>query len=811
MLRIPEILAPAGSREALLAAIGSGADAVYLGLDKFNARGSADNFNLSNLNEVCELAHANRVKVYLTVNVVILDSEMQEVVDMVQEAYLAGIDAVIVQDLGLIKILHELLPDLRVHVSTQVNVHSAESIRALARYGVKRVTLSREVSIDEIRTLVAVGAELGIEVEAFVHGAICICYSGQCYLSSFIGRRSANRGECAQPCRLPYELVDVKGEVVATPGKHLLSPKDLAGIGVLDKLVEAGVASLKIEGRMKSPAYVTSAVTEYRAALDALAAGEEQPNPDEALTRMSESFSRGFSPAYLKGIRGNSMMSYERPNNRGISLGRINALEGRDAYITLERDVHSDDRIEVWTNKGNFSQELGTVYVDDEPSDFAPAGARVLIGLNRSASKGDRVFRVRSAEVGREAEDAIAKASETRVPLKAKVTLRAGEPLAMSVSDTHEADSAVSVTVFGASVESARTKAITRDEVVEHVSRLGGTLFEFSDVEVELDENVGIGFSALHKIRSAALENYRLEKYFEGKSRKGKELYLPSLKQSDYLIKRAQESGVHLEVNAAVATFGGARAALNAGAHEAYVMAYDLLEAEPEKGIVVVLPRVAHDSEVDEYLGVAERFGKAVAGTLGQLVVAKRRGVEVQAHWSLNATNAHSVAVLAELGAHRVWLSPELSGRQIKEIARYAAVPVGIAVAGLAEVMVLEHCVLMSMGPCDQKCAVCKRRETPHALKDRKGYHFRVITDVTGRSHLYNSVPLDLTDAFVEIAEAGVKAVRLDLETALTSSVSGEVARVRTALMETLAGREPEKVSTDLTRGHFYRGLNKDN
>lgn len=806
MQRIPEILAPAGSKEALYAAIGSGADAVYLGLDKFNARGSADNFNRDNLSEVCELAHASDTKVYLTVNVVILPSEMQEVFEMVQDAYLSGIDAVIVQDLGLIKVLSETLPDLAIHVSTQANVHSSESLRALARYGVARVTLAREVSIDEIRTLVAVGAELGIEVEAFVHGAICICYSGQCYLSSFIGRRSANRGECAQPCRLPYELVDIKGNPVETLGKHLLSPKDLAGIELIAELVETGVASLKIEGRMKSASYVASAVSEYRAALDALSRGEAPQDAQEALSRMQESFSRGFSPAYLKKVRNNNMMSYERPNNRGVSLGRLGRIEGRDAYMTFDRDAHASDRIEIWTNQGRFSQEIGTMYVDDEPVQTVSAGSYALIGLERFANKGDRVFRVRSASVGQEAQDAIERAQEIRRVLRATVSLKVGEPLRMSLTD----EESLSVEVSGPVVEQARTKAITQDEVIEHVSRLGGTFYEFAEVEVNLDEQVGIGFSTLHKIRKEALKAYATAKYFKGIAREEQTRYLPSLKRSDYLVKNAQEAGVHIDVTAAVATYGGAKAALNAGANEAYVNAFDLIDEEAVPGITVLLPRVAHDSEVDEYLGTAERFGSAVAATLGQLTSAHARGIPVQAHWSLNATNAYSVAVLAEMGASRVWLSPELSGRQMKEIAEYAAVPLGISVAGLSEVMVMEHCVLMAMGPCDQRCELCKRRETPHALKDRKGYHFRVITDRTGRSHLYNSVPLDLRDAFNEIVTSGIKAVRLDLETALTSSVSAEVARLRTAFKDTLSGHEPQKVSSDLTRGHFYRGLNRD-
>lgn len=817
MVHRAEILAPAGDRDAFLAALGSGADAVYLGLDSFNARSSAGNFKLEELESMTQLAHAHGAKIYLTVNVIVLDHEMQEVIELIDGAWARGIDAVIIQDLGLIRVLHEVLPEVRIHASTQMNIHEPESLRALKQFDVKRVTLAREMNIDEIRTMVAVGNEIGIEVEAFVHGAICICYSGQCFLSSYIGRRSANRGQCAQPCRLAYELVDIKGNVIKTQGRHLLSPKDLAGVGVLPELLETGVHSLKIEGRMKSAEYVTQAVTVYKDAMDEIVAGNEPMVEEEAFELLAETFSRGFNSAYLKSERGNEMMSYSRPNNRGVFVGRIARFEGPDAVIAFNKPVYQGDLLDIWTSKGRFTHTLSTMYANDELSRATKEATEVLVPLDKRASVGDRVFRVRSAEVKTQASDAIKRAEEARIYVDAKLIAKKGETLSLTISDAgalkknsdnvDPADLPIEVTLTAGVVEAARTKEITRDEIVEHLDRLGGTYFEFNNIDIELDSGVGMGFSALHRIRREALEAFEVARFFDNKKREKKHPTLPALKRSNFLVKNALHAGKQINVDAVVAEFGGARAALNAGAAQAHINAFKLIEVEAEEGIVPVLPRVTHAHEFDTYLGIAERFGKAICSTLGQLKVCAERKIPAEAHWSLNTTNAYTVDALAKMGADFIWLSPELSGRQIKALARYAARPVGMAVAGLSEVMVMEHCVLMAMGPCAQNCMTCRRRETPVALKDAKGYHFRVITDDTGRSHLYNSVPLDLSDSFKEIVESGVEAVRVDLETALTSSVSAEVARVRAALMETLGGHPIERVSDNLTRGHFYRGI----
>lgn len=787
---IPELLSPAGSPAALRAAVVNGADAVYLGADRFNARRGADNFTVETLAEACEFAHLRGARIYLTANVVILPNEMGEALDLVDRAWAAGIDAVIVQDTGLLRCLAAELPDVRVHASTQLNCHSASSVAALAQLGVKRVTLSRETSLPEIADLVAAGRSVGVEIESFVHGALCMCYSGQCLLSSLIGGRSANRGMCAQPCRLKYELLDAMGREVAVPGAHLLSPKDLAGIGALPELIEARVASLKIEGRMKSAEYVAIVTGVYRSALDRAAqAPDAFAVRDGEMAVLSEAFSRGFSEAYLRGERGNEMMSYQRPNNRGVLAGRIVGVKGDTAQVSLETAVASGDLIEVWTGRGRFTQEIGPLVVEGHERGSAPAGAKVAVRLAEPAQAGDRVFRVRNAELLSAAARTFSEPDAAPVTVDVEVRVVVREPLRVVVTAGN-----VSASASGNVVEPARTKAVSAEEVREHVGRFGGTGFAAGEWDITLSPGAGIGFSELHRVRREALDVLKKRLLAPWAGRATRSPGLPRLSRRSSQTSRP--TLVAVVSNAKVAA-----RCLEAGADRVHLPAAEhTVDADPR--IVPVLSRIAHDrDEARELTAVAPGAG-AVAGTLGLLRRAHAVEAAVEAHWSLNVTNAHAAAALAELGAAFVWLSPELSGRQVASVVAQSPVPVGVAVMGRQELMVTEHCILMAAGPCGQRCSSCERRAGRHVLRDRKGYEFPVVTDAFGRSHVYNSVPLDLSGSFAEVLSTGVSAVRLDLETEDAEQAAAHVRRVRRALEGGPVAREE-----GTTTGHFFRGV----
>lgn len=388
-------------------------------------------------------------------------------------------------------VLRRELPELELHASTQMNVRGKRGIELASRLGCSRVTLARELSIEKIAEL----AKLGVDLEVFVHGALCICQSGQCLLSSLIGGRSANRGLCAQPCRLPYRLVDADGRKLADEGQYLLSPRDLCGIEMIDRLIEADVASLKIEGRMKSPEYVSTVTAIYREAIDRawedVASYEVEPGAKDTL---AEAFNRGFTQGYLAGERGNDMMGYRRPNNRGVAVGRVTGYSAGKVKLAASTDIAVGDLLEFWTSKGRVTYTV-------ESSDTLKGETKYL-GVREPVSVGDRVFRVRSAKLAADAQGRTE--AGMKIPVSIDVRMRKDEPLEIIVHDGagHEARA------LGPVVEEARTKAVTREDVIDHVGRLGATPFSCASWDIMLDEGVGIGFSTLHKTRTAALEAF---------------------------------------------------------------------------------------------------------------------------------------------------------------------------------------------------------------------------------------------------------------------------------------------------------------
>ena len=794
--RTTELLAPAGGFDALRAAVRNGADAVYLGTADLNARRGAENFTLETLAEACRFAHLRGARIYLTGNVVVLEEEMRAALDMIARAWEAGVDAVIVQDLGLLTALRKALPEVRAHASTQIDVHNADSIAALAELGVARVTLARELSVAEIASLCASSP---VELESFVHGSLCFCHSGQCFMSSMLGGRSANRGLCAQPCRLPYDLVDSEGVIAEVPGRYLLSPKDLAGVELLPRLIAAGVSALKVEGRMKSPEYVASVVSVYRAALDRALA---DPSSFEVLPaeteRLEEAFNRGFTQGYLADIRDDRMMSYTRPNNRGVPLGRVEKTLPGHATIVLDRSLESADTIEFWTAAGRFAQPAGELGLDVGSASAAPAGASVTLAVEGAVRPGDRVFRVVNAALTDAARRSWQSVEERRpVPVRVSVTLHIGEPARLELTAAGGA-----VTATGPLVEAARTKAVTADEVMEHVGRFGGTPYAADDICVHLDAGAGLGFSVLHRLRRDAVEllDERRLAPWAGRA-------LPASPEPPGLGRAAARVDRPALV-VAVLTRAAADACREAGA-DRVVLACGT-SARAASGHDALLPRIVHGSQVASVIACADASdGVAVAGNLGMVRRLGVAGRRVEADWGLNVVNPWSSQALAGLGATGVWASTELSGRQIASLVAGSPVPVGVVVAGRLELMVAEHCVLQAAGPCDHLCAGCARRARPWALRDRKGYEMPVATDAEGRAHIYNAVPLDLSRALPELLAAGVSALRLDLQSSDAQGAALVTRAWRMRLDAALRGATlPETAVTEpSTSAHFFRGL----
>ena len=813
-----ELLAPAGNMECLHAAVKAGADAVYLGAGHFNARRGADNFSLENLAEACDYAHLRGVKIYLTLNTVVLPSELPDALELARQAYRCGVDAFIVQDIGISIELSRIMPDVEVHVSTQMNIHDEDGLRAAAALGATRVTLARELSLAEIARLHELAEELGVELESFAHGALCICYSGQCFMSSLVGGRSANRGRCAQACRLPYELHNrALRKTLDAPGEHLLSPKDLCTANLIPELLHTGVASLKIEGRMKSPEYVQAVVGVYRAVIDRVEAAIDRDGIDsvvasdapelraseEEMNVLSEAFSRGFTTAYLKGKRGNEIMSYGRPNNRGVFVGRVAKVREGLVFIDPETELHVGDLIEFWTNRGHFVHTIGEFKTD--------RAGRVFFPVERAVGKGDRVFRVRNAEAAFVDDDKL-----PSVAVCARAELRIGQPALLTFT---VAAGDASVTVEGPEVEAARTKAITEEEVREHIDRMGTTPFYLSSLEIDLDEGVGMGFSMLHKLRARAAEELQeaiLAHYHARKlERTPSRAFAP-------VVRKGWCKVAALATNPACA-----RAAKRAGADLIYVPAANYRRGEAviagqlsdtaeqagyPKQCIPVLPTVSQmfDEEKRNGFDIWKRVKAdkpVMVENLGQLLHATEMGAAPEVGPHIPVTNKLDLQAMADLGTQRVWLSPELSLVQIEELGDMAPMPLGLTIMGQTELMVTEHCLLMSQGPCNQKCAECARRKSPHYLKDRKGYEMPVITDCTGRSHLYNAVQMDVAHLMPEIIGAGVSTVLVDTTLMNVKETTEKVARAVRA--RDIAQKDGNKVAKaeGATSGHLFRGV----
>ena len=396
---LPELLAPAGGLDQMLAAIAAGADAIYAGLGGFNARVSAHGFTDDEFARGCAVAHAHGVRVYVTLNVFVFDDELSDAVALGAHALELGADALIVADAGLACALSAAIPGVEIHLSTQAGVHSEGAVRLAAdELGVERVTTARELTVDEIAALCATG----VPIEVFCHGAICIGYSGACEFSALRRGRSAMRGDCTQPCRLAYDLVDEAGQsVVSVEGDRLLCPRDYLGIAHLPELVDAGVASLKIEGRMKNPDYVFNVVRVWRRALDMLRDDAWDPDAVLALEReLGRSFNRGFTDAYLRGRSGAELMSFERAINQGVRVGRLVAVGHEEVTVELDAAVAAGDTLEIRFYPGvDARPDVPKRWPQVSCPVDAAAGKRVVVHCKRKVDAGCEVYLIRSAGV----------------------------------------------------------------------------------------------------------------------------------------------------------------------------------------------------------------------------------------------------------------------------------------------------------------------------------------------------------------------------------------------------------------------------
>lgn len=812
----PELLAPAGGPEPFYAALAAGADAIYCGMGSFNARRKADNFTDESFEAACRAAHLAGSRVYVTVNIVIKDEEMSEALSLVDRCWRLGADAFIIQDWGLFFEIRRLMPEVETHISTQANIHDARGTAWCKEAGADRVTLSRELSIDEIAII---HDAVDIELEVFSHGAICFCYSGVCLFSSFTSRgRSANRGMCAQPCRLPYELIDEMGRSWSKPGRErALCPRDTCTADKLPRLLDAGAHALKLEGRMKAPDYVHSIVSAYRAQLDDILAGREisDETAQARYRQLKRCFNRDFTSEYQEGRSGDEMMSYERSNNRGQIVGEVlgskplgntKGLKPDDkrrraawTKLRLSEPVSKGDLLEL-RHDDEFDQFLTAIAPED-----ARAGDIIECRTARPMPAGALVRLIRSQAALDAAEAALKRPVARKRAVDVRVMAHLGQPFTVELACID--DPALSGRAEGFMVEAAKTRAVSAEDLVEHVGRMGSSPFEAVSFDIQLDEGCGMGFSAVHKVRAAAckaLERAILAPYAERVNH--------LMVQSDPVCPAdLNDLG---EVCALVTSLNAAAAARKAGAARVYMTVDDLLAEGlspascSAEGVIPVLDEVSRELDHERLDPWLTPGAPAAVGTISELALGAEIGSVVELRSCIPVHNAPCMRELAARGAHAAWLSPELTLAEIERIApQRGEMTLGLMVLGAPRVMTSEHCILQVAGACIHDCANCRLRARDFKLKNIDGRMLPVRTGLNGRSHLYDGVQLDATPQIPQLLRAGVTRFLVDGTLMNIDMLSRSVARTNRALEAARSGRTPDKRLPSTSSGCLFQGV----
>lgn len=829
-----ELLAPAGNMLAFEAALNAGADAVYLGIDKFSARRGAENFALDELDSVIKKAHLKGAKVYVAFNTLIADEELQTAVESLALISNAGADAVIVQDWGVFELVKELIPNLPIHASTQMNTHNLEMVKFLEDKGAKRIILARELSIDEVSKICGYA---NIEIETFIHGALCFSYSGQCLFSSMVGNRSGNRGLCPQACRLSYDLV-VAGEgeeVWPAPGKHLLSTRDLSGIRLIPELASAGVRALKIEGRMKSPEYVATVVRIYRNAIDRFLNNPESFTvSDEEVDELREIFSRGFSESYLKGISDNRMMGFERPSNRGVFLGRTTYMDVYTGRLGLQvkHELCIGDEVEVWvTRGGRVRARVDELYVNDVPVECAPAGSKAVIvikGKRHTIKTGDRVFRVHNEKLVRAARETIAGTKTKRIPLDFSVIIKIGKPVEAKTKLSESSDGWQAELKSEFDAEQGEKRVLSRDDVIAQFGRLGNTVYEPNSWDIDIEPGAMVPLGKLNDLRRNlvdALDDSRLQVY------KRPEVSIKEVKKRLFDVMEA-ETGIKRNKPLLAVDLSNTAQALESaknGADWLYVRPglsrlggvdfESIAEIKAATGVKVALAtgNVLHQQEVDSFLGFVnakqELFDAVLAGNFGIYHALKGFRLPLFAGYHINIFNRIAAKTFREAGAARVCLSPELTLDQIRAITGAVDLDFETLAHGWLEVMTAEHCVPSAS---KKSCDVCSSRQ--FYIQDQKGFRFPVEQDINCRSHVYNSKELYLLPNTGDLVNAGISSLRLLLNR-YEPEVAGKItALYREAIDLITSGvedispvlKKAERMMPQLkeaTTGHYFRAV----
>jgi putative protease len=814
----PELLAPAGDWECVAAAIENGANAIYFGLQAgFNARARATNFAIDDLPRLLATLHRRGLKGYVTLNTLAFTDELPSLEAHVRTLAAAGVDAVLVQDLGLARMIRAICPQLPIHASTQMTMTCAETIAAAAPLGIERVVLARELSLREIRDI-ATATTMPLEV--FVHGALCVAYSGQCLTSESLGGRSANRGQCAQACRLDYELICDGEDRELGDVKYLLSPQDLAAIDLVPELIDAGIASFKIEGRLKSPEYVAGIVGQYRRAIDAALAGRTERRTADYRREMELTFSRGLAPGWLAGNDHKRLVPGLSSAKRGMLVGRVLGVRGERLQVELNEPLARGDGLVLEGDRAGGAETGGRVYgiFRGGESLDAPVRGRVELQLAPGVLEGAAVWR--GQQIWQTDDPRLTKrlrgTFETadpvrRVAVNVRVRVAVGEPLVVHA----ETADGTRVEVHGDHrPEPARKHPANEAQLREQLGRLGGTAYELGTLKAELIGNPMIPLSVLGELRhrlvealDAARETPATRKLATSAVAQQMLAATAHRNTSGPLssVEGAGERGV--EDPSAPATprlhllcrsLPQLQAALDSGVTRLYADFHDLRDyreavaAARATGASIYLAslRIHKPGENGLFVALAKHAADGwLVRNLAALSAARERGIPAVADFSLNAANPLTVQWLREQGAERVTASYDLNRDQLLEL-------VGATPAAALEVVIhqhmpmfhMEHCVFCAVLSPGRNKSDCGRPCDRHAveLRDRVGAEHVLHADIGCRNTLYNATAQSGAEAVRPLIERGVRHFRVEL---LNDAPRAETRRLIGLYRDLLAGK----------------------
>ena len=772
----PELLAPAGDWDCIRAAVENGADAVYFGLeDGFNARARATNFDLNNIADIMLFLHRRGVKGYVTLNTLAFSHELPQLQTIVRRLALAPVDAVLVQDLGVARMIREITHDLPIHASTQMTLTSAECIAVAEQLGIQRVVLPRELSIDEIRQI---HSQTKVELEAFVHGALCVAYSGQCLTSESLGGRSANRGQCAQACRLPYELL-CDGELRDFGDqKYLLSPQDLAAFALAPQLIEAGVRCFKIEGRLKTPEYVANITRHYREAIDSAVAGHPVQFTRRQIQQMEQSFSRGFSPGWLQGCDHKMLVPATSSAKRGVLLGRIEAVHFDRVTVQLEYAVQAGDGVVFDGDRANDDEQGGRVFqvfqertAISESVDFGMVDLtfdRSNINLSR-LYVGQQVWKTDDPRLTQQLRRTYETAdAQRRVPLMLTVHAEPGRPLLV---EGIAKNGCVCRVESEQSLEIAQKHPITVDVLREQLSRLGGTAFELLNLTATIVGTPMVPLSVLGKLRKQMVEQLdgslpmpvvvlcrdnALDQLRHRLPIRETQTTTPLLTVMCRTLDQVRAC-VELKVDRLIADFQDIRE---------YRDAVEIARGS-DHTILLATPRIQKPDEMGLFRAMLKHQPDGIlVRNLSGLSFFRDHGVPVVGDYSLNVTNELTAAFLIEQKLQ--WLTPsyDLNRDQLMELVQ--SVPpqwLEVVVHQHMPMFHMEHCVFCSMLSPGTNKTNCGRPCDFHQveLRDRTGVDHPLVADVGCRNTLFNAVAQSSAEVVADLLTAGVRRFRSEL------------------------------------------------